>query len=286
MHEPVPTGGPRVFISYANDHGPHAEAVIRLWRSLIAHGIGAYLDVEDQDNRQDWPLWMQRQIDAADYVIVVASTAYRDRAEQRIERGVGRGVAHESAYLRELVYENPGNSRRFLPVLLPGETPDGIPAFLGRYGGTRYELRSFTAAGLEPLLRALTNQPKYPRPPLGTIPALPPARDPGPDAPPDPGSAPATRRAPGPSAQSVTGSTVHGSVVQIRNVNGSVRFTRGGGPVGIPASDLPGADLPGAEPPRMTAVPPSPDAGQVVTDSRVGDGVTQLDGVGGDVEIS
>jgi hypothetical protein len=276
MHETVPVDSPRVFISYANDHGPHAAEVVRLWRGLIANGIGAYMDVEDQDSRQDWPLWMQRQIDAADFVIVVASTAYRDRSEQRIERGIGRGVAHESAYLRELVYENPANSRRFLPVVLPGESPDGIPAFLGRYGGTRYELGSFTTAGMELLLRALTNQPKYPRPPLGVIPRLPVDTGSGPELPPDPGPRPAERGAAPVTTQSVSGSTVGGNVIQIRNVNGGIRFTRASAP--LPAAE------PGPARPPTTSVPPV--GGQSVTDSHVGADIAQIDGVDGDAEFS
>jgi hypothetical protein len=177
MSEKMATGNPRLFISYANDNGSHAQAVRALWRSLRDNGIDAKIDVADQDERQNWPHWMRQQIDAADFVIVVASTAYRARSGQQAQLGAGLGVQREPALLDDRVYGNPEVARKILPVLLPGENVDGIPEFLGPFGGTRYTVDSFTPEGMEQLLRALTGQRKYPEPELGPVRVLPPADD-------------------------------------------------------------------------------------------------------------
>jgi hypothetical protein len=167
----------RVFVSYAHDSPGHHEAVRRLYELLRACGIEARWDLEAVADRQDWPVWMAGQVDAADFVMVVASPAYRRRAEGGAEPdsepGGGRGVQFEAALLRERLYaDRAGWQRRILPVVLPGQSVDGIPTFLQPYSASRYEVREFTVDGAEELLRVLTDQPAHPPPPLGEVPRL------------------------------------------------------------------------------------------------------------------
>jgi TIR domain-containing protein len=72
----------RVFISYAHDDAEHEDRVREFWTFLRAHGIDARLDKPAAERRQDWPLWMQREVREARFVLVVASPAYRERAEE------------------------------------------------------------------------------------------------------------------------------------------------------------------------------------------------------------
>lgn len=83
---------PRVFISYAHDDAAHVALVEQLWVFLIDNGIDARLDVEAAVQPQDWSQWMTRQLRAADFVLVVASPTYRERAEWEAPEGEGRGV--------------------------------------------------------------------------------------------------------------------------------------------------------------------------------------------------
>ena len=166
---------PRVFVSYAHETEQHAEAVRSLWILLRSLGIEAKLDRPAAERRQDWPVWMMSEVRVADFVLVVASAAYRQRAEAAVPPDEGRGAQFEAALIREEVYaDRDAALRKFLPVVLPGESTDGIPVFLGPKTATHYRVETLTAHGIETLLRALTGQPLEVEPPLGAIPQLPP----------------------------------------------------------------------------------------------------------------
>jgi hypothetical protein len=65
---------------------------------------------------------------------VVASGAYRRRADGIADADEGRGVQFEAGVLRDLVMgDRRAWSKRILTVLLPGATVDNIPQFLGPY---------------------------------------------------------------------------------------------------------------------------------------------------------
>jgi hypothetical protein len=163
----------RVFISYAYNSADHTDAVQRFWVFLRAHGVDARLDRSAEDRRRDWPLWMQEQVDAADFVLVMASPAYRRRAEGRAIPGEGRGVQFEASLLRDLVMQDKELWReKILPVLLPGTGVEDIPRWLGPYSNSRYVVTDYTVAGVEELLRVLTGQAAYPEPVLGPVPTL------------------------------------------------------------------------------------------------------------------
>ncbi|MGX7829330.1 NACHT domain-containing protein [Actinokineospora sp. 24-640] len=169
----------RAFLSYAHDSDEHVEAVHRFGSFLRANGVDARWDRPAEQTRLDWPVWMMEQTRQADFVLVVASPAYRRRADDDAPADEGRGVRFEASLLRDLYYQNkPGWLGKILPVLLPGQAVDGIPAFLGPYTATSYRVGSLTVAGAESLLRVLTNQPKYVVEPVGAAPVLPPVPTP------------------------------------------------------------------------------------------------------------
>jgi hypothetical protein len=172
MSSPPPR---RVFISFAHESTAHVEAVSQLWRLLRANGVDARLDLSAAAQRQDWPLWMLDQFRQADFVVVVASAAYRKRAEGHAATDEGRGVQFEGGVLRELHYADRATwTRRILPVILPGESPDGIPVFLGPLSNTSYPITTLSTDGISTLLRVITAQPAVVEPPLGQVPHLPP----------------------------------------------------------------------------------------------------------------
>ncbi|MFE0790613.1 toll/interleukin-1 receptor domain-containing protein [Streptomyces mutabilis] len=173
----APAAGPRVFISYAHepDGGAHAERVRALWVLLRKHGIDARLDRSAAERPQDWAAWMQREIEAADYVLTVASPAYKRRAEGAEGPGVGEGVAWEAALIRDVVYRNPTTwYERILRVVLPEGSREDLPAFLGGHTVTHYPVDPIDVRGAETLLRYLTGQPYETEPAVGSAPHLPP----------------------------------------------------------------------------------------------------------------
>ena len=165
----------RVFISYAHASAAHTDDVRNLWVLLRQYGIDARLDLPAVEQRQDWPAWMVKEVRAADFVLVIASPEYKRRAEGEVPSDEGRGVLFEARLIRDEVYRNLATGlRKFLPVLLPGSSPDDIPLFLSPASATNYRVTGFNISGIESLLRVLTAQPYEKMPPLGPIPILPP----------------------------------------------------------------------------------------------------------------
>ncbi|WP_253888258.1 SEFIR domain-containing protein [Actinokineospora diospyrosa] len=155
----------RVFISYAQESDAHREAVRDLWVFLRANGIDAKLDQVAAETRQDWALWMGHQIRAADVVLCVASEQYRKRAEGRESAEVGRGVQWEARLIRDAFHAAQDNLTRFVPVVVKGQTRDGVPDFLAPSTTTVYHVD--TPQGADKLLRFLLNRPGIVEPPLG-----------------------------------------------------------------------------------------------------------------------
>ena len=170
------TGGPvRVFISYAEGDPGHEDRVRDLWVFLRQNGIDARLDLAVAQQRVDWAEWMTREVRDADYVLVVASAAYKRRAEGDAGAREGRGVQWEARLVRDQFYrDQKAGLRRFLPVVLPGSSADDIPLWLAPATATHYPVTACTVAGAEGLLRVLTGQPQVVVPPLGAVPPLPP----------------------------------------------------------------------------------------------------------------
>lgn len=168
---------PRVFISYAHedDGGVHAERVRELYLLLRANHVDAQVDLVAAEHRPNWPQWMSGESSAADFVLVIASPAYRRRAEGTETPGIGRGVAWETGHLESYVYRNPRTwHQRILTVLLPGGSPDDLPGYLLSTAVPPFTVDPITFEGAEKLLRYLLGEPYEVEPELGPRPLLPP----------------------------------------------------------------------------------------------------------------
>jgi tetratricopeptide (TPR) repeat protein len=165
----------RVFISYAHDDGVHEERVREFWLFLRAQGIDARLDLPAAEQRVDWAEWMTQQVRDADRVLVIASPAYKWRAEGDAGPDEGRGVQFEARLIRDLFYaDQQAGLGRFVPVVLPGCSATDIPLWLGPASTAHYRVGEYTVVSAEKLLRLLTGQPAEVEPPLGSVPVLPP----------------------------------------------------------------------------------------------------------------
>jgi SEFIR domain len=161
----------RVFISYANASSEHRQLVRQLWEFLRSCRIDAKLD-QAAEGRQDWALWKAGEIREADHILVIASEMYRRCAEGRAGVDDGPGVQWEARLIRDTFHRDQYALDRFLPVILPGQTVDGVPDFLAPATTTVYHVSEFSAPGAESLVRLLTDQPANPEPPLGQLPVL------------------------------------------------------------------------------------------------------------------
>ncbi len=165
---------PRVFISYSNDSDEHADYVLALADALCDGGIDVILDRYVRAPDEGWPRWMDRNIDEAQFVLMVCTETYRRRVMGQEEPGKGTGVRWEGKLIfNRICYDKPAGAQ-FIPILLPGSKPELIPDAVR--GHNRYVLAAFDLSDpqYEVLYRHLTDQPATPRPDLGSIKKLPP----------------------------------------------------------------------------------------------------------------
>lgn len=167
-------GAPRVLISYAHDDLGHESQVHALYQLLRSYGIDAVIDLEAADRPQYWPDWMSRQIRENEFILVIGSPQYRQSAEGLLPADQRKGVRWEARMLKDLFYADEGAARnRILPVLLPGRTAADLPDWLSPGAATHYEISELSLEGVGHLLRVLTDQPSFVKPPLGPPTVLP-----------------------------------------------------------------------------------------------------------------
>src|SRR5271157_225204 len=151
---------PRVFISYSNDSDEHADQVLALADALCANGIDVILDrYVHPAPAEGWPSWMEQNLEAAKFVLMVCTEKYRRRV-----MALGTGVHWEAELIKNRICYGAPAGARFIPTLLPGSEPEHIPGPVR--GHSHYRLATFklTDPGFEALYRHLTDQPPTPRP--------------------------------------------------------------------------------------------------------------------------
>ena len=67
---------PKVLISYSHDSPEHAERVLKLSNRLREDGIDCTIDQYVVVPEEGWPLWMERQIEASEFVLIVCTETY------------------------------------------------------------------------------------------------------------------------------------------------------------------------------------------------------------------
>jgi hypothetical protein len=162
---------PRVFVSYACDSERHRRQVHEFaWFLRASGGIDVRFDLWDAGRRRDWSAWIIEQVREADFVLVLASPAYKRRAEDIAESSEGYGVQFEAALLRDLLAQERDKwIHKVLPVVLPGRSVDDIPMFLQPHVATRYVVIAITMEGIDELYRVITGQPRHRPPDLGRL---------------------------------------------------------------------------------------------------------------------
>src|SRR6266487_4455743 len=163
MHPPI------VFISYSHDSPEYADRVLALSDHLRTDGIDCILDQYEDSPPEGFPRWMDRQIRAADFVLMICTPTYYRRVMGEEEPGTGHGVAWESTLIYQYIYNAGTSNTRFIPVLLEGVYASDIPV---PWQGVKH-YRPATTDGYEDLYRRLTEQPLTPKPALGTRRTLP-----------------------------------------------------------------------------------------------------------------
>jgi hypothetical protein len=149
---------PRVFISYSWDSLEHKNWVLELAIRLRSEGgVKVTLDY--------WCLWpgadreriIEENIRESDFVILVCTPAYAERANKR-EGGVG----YEAVIITGELYES-SHRNKFIPVLRAGSWTGSLPTRMKSIIGVDLRNDPIPEEAYTELLRALHNSP--PKPP-------------------------------------------------------------------------------------------------------------------------
>jgi hypothetical protein len=160
-----PAPPPQAFLSYAWEGDSHANWVFNLATRLMENGVRIILDQWDLPLGSDQFYFMERSIETSDFVIVICTPTYAQRANSR-EGGVGyetRVITGEFAKKVE--------SRKFITVLQSGDWDSSAPKYLKPMYGVDLRNDPYSQIQYEKLVRALHCEPVQP-PPLGPKPAF------------------------------------------------------------------------------------------------------------------
>ena len=120
---------PKVFISYSWEDEAHKQWVKSLTDRLIENGIDATLDQYDLTLGDRLPVFMEQSITTADYVLIICTPTYKEKADNR--KG---GVGYEGHIISEELFAK-GNERKFIPVIREGSASTALPTYLsGKLG--------------------------------------------------------------------------------------------------------------------------------------------------------
>ena len=155
---------PTVFITYSHETKEHKERVLNLANTLRADGVASEIDSFQVSPPEGWPAWMRKQTEESDFVIVVCTETYARRFAGNETSGKGKGATWEGRLIQQILYEA-GRNQRFIPVVFDPSDVSHIPVVLKN--ATYYNVG--TKNGYALLHRALTNQPRVQKPPIGPM---------------------------------------------------------------------------------------------------------------------
>lgn len=161
---PEAPGVPRAFLSYSWDSPEHTQWVTKLAERL--HGESGVQIVFDQwhlNPGDDRLHFMERSVRDSDFVIVICTPEYAERANKR-EGGVGYESMVITAEMAEHILTN-----KFIPVLRNGTWVSSLPIYLRSRMGVDLSGEPYGADEYEKLVRVLHKELLRP-PPLGTKP--------------------------------------------------------------------------------------------------------------------
>ncbi|GHV90057.1 tetratricopeptide repeat protein [Spirochaetia bacterium] len=152
-----------VFISYSHDSDDFCDKILDFSNELRKNGIDANIDQYEEDPPEGWSRWMEDQIRTAEYILVVCTKEYADKASLRTSTGLG--VKWESSIIYNLLYEIGTVTTKFIPVIFNDANIDFILTPLR--GKTIYNVSS--PKQKEALQKRLLGIKNNVKPPLGTI---------------------------------------------------------------------------------------------------------------------
>ncbi|MDP2504228.1 MULTISPECIES: SEFIR domain-containing protein [unclassified Oceanobacter] len=158
----------KVFISYAHESEQLSDSVLALSNYLRSKGIDSEIDQYEEAPQEGWPKWMTRQIQQADYVLVVCSELFYKRANDHSGDESGLGVKWETTLIIQQLYNLNSKNDKYIPVIANNSDSKHIPLPLQPY--TYYQFNN--QESLEKLKNRILGLSKSKRPELGAEPEV------------------------------------------------------------------------------------------------------------------
>jgi hypothetical protein len=155
---------PRAFVSYSWDSPGHREWVFKFATRLQTEGVEVVLDRWHLRRGADRTAFMEKSIAQSDFVILICTPKYADRANER-KGGVGYEALIITGELADKI-----DSEKFIPVLREGEFESSSPCWIKNRLGVDLRGEPYRQDEYEDLLRTLHREPVGP-PPIGPKPS-------------------------------------------------------------------------------------------------------------------
>jgi predicted transcriptional regulator len=157
---------PRVFISYSHDSAEHKGWVLDFATTLRNRGVDAVLDQWDLKPGDDLPHFMETQLEAANYVLMICTDKYVKKANA----GEG-GVGYEKMIMTSSLLSKIDSSK-VIPIIRQVGT-DLRPTFLNTKLYINFSKDEGAEYSFDDLLRTLLNSPLFEKPKIGENPFKP-----------------------------------------------------------------------------------------------------------------
>jgi SEFIR domain len=154
-----------VFISYSHDSDDHKKECLKLKIQMLKDGITCIIDQDESFPENGWALWCEKQIESADFVLIICTEEYTKRFNHDEQAKKGNGAKWEGHIIRQTLYDNQINNVKFIPVVLNKADRDHIPRILSGY--TNYLITD--PAQYKELYGYITNQSKFNYPAKGNL---------------------------------------------------------------------------------------------------------------------
>ena len=142
--------------------------MLALAKKLRDNNVDAMIDQYIDSPPEGWPTWMEDEIEASEFVLVICTETYLRRFRKKEEVGKGLGATWEGAIITQELYNSQGRNTKFIPVVFTADDAKHIPIVL--QGVNHYN--PTTEEGFDLLLRRLKGKHATPKPPLGPEPHL------------------------------------------------------------------------------------------------------------------
>ena len=131
---------------------------------LRRDGINAWIDQWEDSPPETWQLWCYRQVEKADFVLVVCTQTYNQRVLREDDPQVGRGATWEGAIISGQIYDTTRGQTKFVPTVFSDTDGQFVPFFLNGY--TVYDVSDSNE--FESLALRLKGEHRYIPEPVGS----------------------------------------------------------------------------------------------------------------------